>query len=227
MSDKHFSSAADEVERFGRWTAVGPLVKGKYPKRSCSCACGTVRDVAVSDLLTGKSRSCGCLAREIASALRKQEAKHGATAGGRRSRAFTAWESMRRRCRDTEHKSFKWYGARGIRVCERWQGKDGFANFLADMGEPPPGMTIDRKNNSKGYDPGNCRWATQKQQQRNRRSNLLITYAGRTQTLVEWAEETGIGRQTIKTRISRSGWSIEQALSTPVVPPRERSSYGG
>jgi hypothetical protein len=108
---------------------------------------------------------------------------------------------------------YKWYGGRGIRVCDRWQS---FANFLADMGECPSAThTIDRKNGNGHYEPGNCRWATSKEQHRNKSNNRRITAFGRTLTLVEWAEEKGMDSRTLQMRFQR-GWSAERALSRPL-----------
>jgi len=97
-------------------------------------------------------------------------------------------------------------------VCERWLK---FENFLEDMGEPEQGMTIDRADNEGNYEPGNCRWATRKQQGRNTRANRRLTHNGQTLCLAEWAERTGILYQTIHKRICSYGWTVERALTTP------------
>lgn len=107
------------------------------------------------------------------------------------------------------HKSLKYYAERGIVVCERWRS---FENFLADMGERPAGTTLDRwPDNDGNYEPGNCRWATAKQQTNNRRSNRWLTFNGRTMTLTGWAREVGIDVMTLKQRL-RHHWPIERAL---------------
>jgi len=138
-------------------------------------------------------------------------ATHGATVGGDQTGAWRAWSSMLKRVQPGS-KDAKNYAERGICVCDRWRQ---FENFLADMGERPAGASIERINNSLGYEPGNCRWATQLEQARNRRSNRLLTFDGVTRTTSEWSEVTGIERHTLGHRV-RSGWSVEDALTVPV-----------
>lgn len=126
-----------------------------------------------------------------------------------KSREWETWQAMRRRCSDKANPS---YGAIGIKVCERWERS--FQDFLYDVGPRPDGKTLDRIDPSKGYDSRNCRWATPTEQARNRRDNVRITAAGKTQLLVEWVEETGIPKATIERRIAR-GWDQEKAVTTP------------
>jgi hypothetical protein len=123
---------------------------------------------------------------------------------------------MRVRCAST-----KGYVDRGITVCPRWQ--ESFENFLADMGERPEGMTLDRIDNDKGYSPENCRWATKQQQVRNTRSNVRITYEGRTQTMTEWAEELGIKISTLQYHIA-SRMPLERAMTPGPIQHRPRGS---
>jgi hypothetical protein len=127
---------------------------------------------------------------------------------------------MKARCYSPGSISFKNYGARGITVCERWLGEDGFSHFFADMGIAPENKQIERNNNSGNYEPGNCSWATAKEQANNRRSNRLITSNGITKTLKQWAEETHLSRNTIERRIDVYGWAVKDALTTPVKTPR-------
>ena len=117
---------------------------------------------------------------------------------------------MRSRCENPKDKDFPQYGGRGIFVCERWQS---FENFHSDMGDRPPGLTIERINNDGPYAPDNCRWATQAEQAQNKRTARFLTYEGRTMRLREWALATDIPLQTIASRL-RSGWSPEDALAT-------------
>lgn len=132
--------------------------------------------------------------------------RHGMT----NSPEYKTWFAMKRRC-----KSNDLYIKNGIIVCEEWMNS--FTQFYSDMGKKPtPNHTIDRINNDLGYEPGNCRWATVKEQQNNKTNNRNLTYKGVTQTLTEWAEEYNISRPTLSTRI-RQGWTIERALNTPTV----------
>jgi hypothetical protein len=119
---------------------------------------------------------------------------------------------MRKRCLDPAHENYPLYGGRGIKVCERWLCS--FENFLEDMGERPLEKFLERKDNSGNYTPGNCVWATRSEQARNRRTNHLITFKGITQPLITWAEQVGISRLTLRSRL-REGWTIERALTEP------------
>lgn len=129
--------------------------------------------------------------------------KHGMT----HSRTWNTWKTMTRRCRGANDKAV-YYADRGITVCAHWMD---FSNFLADMGERPEGMTLDRIDNSKGYEPGNCRWASHETQMQNTRRNVHLTVAGETKCLAEWERITGIQRQTIRKRL-KLGWTPEMAI---------------
>jgi len=139
------------------------------------------------------------------------EAAHGAY-GERRTKAYRAWASMKSRCLNPAHPAYPRYGGRGVTVCDRWLNS--FENFRDDMGHPPNGMTLERIDNNRGYEPGNCKWADWDEQQSNRRDNVWLTFEGRTQTASQWAREVGIKATTISHRILR-GWSAERALTTP------------
>lgn len=125
------------------------------------------------------------------------------------SRTFRSWTSMLCRCTNPKHRYFNRYGGRGVAVCERWML---FDNFLADMGERPQGMSLDRIDNSGGYEPKNCRWATQREQHNNKSSNRHVVAFGQTKTISQWARDRGIGKSTIGERLSR-GWDAESAVS--------------
>lgn len=129
-----------------------------------------------------------------------------------RTPTYNSWRAMKDRCNQPTHTHYAYYGARQISYDPEWEE---FAGFVADMGLRPPGMTLDRRDNDEGYSRHNCRWATPIRQGRNRRNNVRITYADRTQVLSEWAEETGIPYGTLYARIFELGWPPERAFSTP------------
>lgn len=128
-------------------------------------------------------------------------------------KTYRVWADMRARCRNPRWWLYKYYGARGITVCERWNTS--FANFFADMGRRPPGMQLDRIDNSKGYSPENCRWASRAEQQRNTRATRHIEYQGRTQCLADWAKEAGMAPNALGSRL-KLGWTMERAMTEPV-----------
>ncbi len=189
-------------QRFERLTVVSLAeMRNGRPRWACRCDCGADVVVAGNHLKSGATRSCGCLQREL---MAERSTSHGKSG----SRTYTIWVRMRDRCNNPKNLRFSQYGGRGIKVCDRWQS---FDNFLADMGECPDGMSIDRVDANGNYEPGNCRWATEKTQQNNRTTNRMITFDGRTQSLSEWAREIGIKPGTLRNRIE-SGWSLEEAL---------------
>lgn len=198
-----------EGQKFGRWLVLERSHANSHYSYfwSCVCDCGTRRNVLQKSLLSGLSRSCGCLKREVASETSK---KHGLS----NTKEYKIWAGIKDRCHNPDTPSYKNYGARNIRVCQRWL--DSFEDFMEDMGErPSPLHTVDRINNNEGYFPSNCRWATRKQQQRNSRQNRLLTYMGKTLCVAEWSEVIGIEDKVLRSRIER-GWSVEKALTTPV-----------
>lgn len=137
--------------------------------------------------------------------------KNSATFNGKRTRTHSSWTAMRTRCMNSKCAMYPHYGGRGITICARW---DDYGAFLADMGERPPGLTLDRYPNSDGnYEPGNCRWATPIEQRNNRRDNRHITYRGETMTIAEAARKYGINRGTLYSRLFELGFSIERALT--------------
>jgi len=169
----------------------------------CLCDCGQQKIVDGSDLKAGNTKSCGCL-----------RIKHGHVINNNASQLYSVWRHMKQRCTNPNNDDYHNYGGRGITVCKRWLK---FPNFLEDMGkEWKPGLTLERRNNDKGYSLKNCYWATRKEQARNRRNNHLILSGGKTQCIAKWAKETGINQKTLWHRIVTLGWSPKKALTTPV-----------
>ena len=213
--------------RFGRLVIVEEaprrIDKDGSPRRqfACLCDCGNRLVVPLARMRSGHTHSCGCLNRDARSA---RVSTHGMSSCSE----YKIWVCMIQRCHNPKRHEYRSYGGRGIVVCKRWQ--DSFEAFYADVG-PRPSMkhSIDRFPNQNGnYEPGNCRWATRKQQQQNMRSNRLLTYKGETLCVGEWARRVGIGKVTLYNRI-KQGWPIEAVLETP---PRygnrvSRGSHGG
>lgn len=131
----------------------------------------------------------------------------------RKSPTYNTWRGVIGRCENPRQPMHRLYGAVGVRMCERW--RESFTAFLDDMGERPPGTTLDRIDNSGDYEPKNCRWADAKTQSRNRSTAHMLTFLGRTQNLSAWAEELQIPRSRICNRL-RNGWPVDRALSAPV-----------
>jgi hypothetical protein len=144
----------------------------------------------------------------------KSAFKHGHKSGSRESGIHRSWRAAKSRCFNPNDKAFKYYGGRGIIMCSNWA--DSFVNFLQDMASGwAPGLTLDRVDNKKGYEPGNCRWVSWKDQQNNRRNNRLLTHLGVTHTLTQWAEQLGIPERLLSSRLNGLKWSVEKALTEP------------
>ncbi len=194
---------------------VDRIVHAANPGRyfaECTCACGWHSRPLASHVLLGLSRSCGCLTREIA---RVSHTTHGATRVGAVSPIFRIWAKMNARCYSEKATQYRYYGGRGITVCNRWRGS--FQNFANDVGpRPSPQHTIDRIDNDGNYEPSNVRWATRSEQNSNTRRNRFLDHNGERMTLAAWSRRVGITAETISKRLKR-GWSLEKALQE--LPP--------
>jgi hypothetical protein len=199
---------------FGRLTILSrsPRVSKEGAFWLCQCSCGKQKVINGRNIVGGKSISCGCVRKEQ---LVSRLTTHGRKPRGRKTcPVYKAWQNIISRCHNPRKPDFARYGARGITVCDRW--RESFENFLADMGErPSPKHSIDRIDNNGNYEPGNCRWATNSEQQRNKRTNRLITIDGITHCVVEWAEIKGIPGNNINARL-HEGWSDYDAVMTPI-----------
>lgn len=138
---------------------------------------------------------------------------HGSSSKSSPDPTYTSWTSMKTRCGNPQHKSYCRYGGRGISVCERWNS---FDNFLADMGSRPLGTTLDRIDTDGHYEPGNCRWATRKQQMDNQRKTVFVECFGLRLTLADWSLRTGVSKESLRRRLLR-GVAPEVALASPPV----------
>lgn len=211
MANNYVKNKIGDV--FGLLTIIAPAdpyVRNKT-RWLCRCTCGREITTYQSHLRQGTAKSCGCT-REAARL--KAITAHGQS----RSSIYKNWSAMKIRCSNPNHESYPDYGGRGITVCERWEK---FENFLADMGErPTPKHEVDRIDNDKGYSPENCRWATRKEQNRNKRDNRFITINNETKCLSEWCEIYGTTFMLVETRL-KHGWKILDALTEP--PNKNRS----
>jgi len=170
--------------KYGRLLAKEYVGKGAYGKHAwlCVCECGSAKTFSSNVLRRGTTKSCGCYMREVsAENMRKtgavtgringkMSAKHGHSANGR-TPTYTTWQAMKDRCDTPSTNSYELYGGRGVTICDRWRD---FRHFLADMGERPEGMSLDRIDPFGNYEPENCRWATAQQQRQNTRRNAMM-----------------------------------------------------
>ena len=190
--------------RFGRLVFIGPAERRSHWRFKCDCG-SPEKETWHHPVRKGTVRSCGCLWRETVPGSNRT---HGMT----RTRIYRLWSTMHDRCRNPRNSHYPTYGERGITVCSRWRD---FEAFYADMGERPPGMTLNRIDNDGPYSPANCEWASAVTQGRNKASNKLLTFNGKTQPLSAWAEELGMNYNTLNTRVQR-GWDDERVLTTPI-----------
>ncbi len=176
----------------------------------CRCVCGKECSIRLNNLRAGTTKSCGCARFGTV-----RNVRHGMTG----TRTYSTWAAMRNRCANQKNKDYPQWGGRGITVCERW--RDSFENFLADMGERPPGKCIGRIDNDGPYSPENCRWESMPEQNRNKRSTVLIAHNGETLCMRDWGKRLGIPESTLYNR-HRRGWSSDQILTVPVMRQGER-----
>lgn len=199
-------------KKFGRWTPIESAGRDRHGRRLllCKCDCGTVRKVIAHVIYSDmKRQSCGCKRAEF---IKTFSSKHGLS----RSPEYRIWIDMRCRCANPKLRSYKYYGAVGIKVCERWND---FENFLEDMGKRPDGYLIDRENPHGDYEPSNCRWVTAKESARNLRKTIRLTIDGITKNYLDWRDHfrLEVSNQTLRYRLLM-GWDVHDALFTPSRP---------
>lgn len=194
-------------QRFGRLTVIkrGERNRHRQLRWECKCDCGNTCTPLGMCLRRGQTQSCGCLHQE---AIARVNYKHGMT----RTPIYAIWRSMMQRCYDSNSHAYDRYGGRGIVVADAWHD---FQNFYRDMGDKPKGKSLERLDNSGPYSPENVVWADSRQQANNRRSNVVLEFQGRKQTMQQWSDEMGLKIQTVWARLNR-GWSVERALTEAV-----------
>jgi hypothetical protein len=197
-------------ERYGKLVVIefSHLDQNDKARWRCKCDCGNEIFPATGYLTIGDTTSCGCSRKKFKTPFRRK--------------TMTAWWDMIDRCENPDNEYYHAYGGRGIKVCDRWQTFDG---FYEDMGEPSSKeLSLDRIDNARGYEPGNCRWADDVTQSRNTRRARMIAYRGETRRMTEWGEILGIKPVSIYARL-RKGWTFEKAVETPF--PTKTSRYRG
>lgn len=200
--------------RFGRLTVLNESksINGNI-RWDCKCDCGNTTTIYSAHLNDNGTMSCGCINKEITS-------KRSKTHGMSKSSEFSIWNNIIDRCTNPKAMRYKSYGGRGITISNEW--RNSFAQFYKDMGDrPSKNHSIERNDNNKGYSKNNCRWATSKEQNNNKRNNRWIIYNGKRKTLAQWSDYTGITNHTILARMDGLGWSIEKTLTTPVRKRRD------
>lgn len=214
-------------KRFGRLVVlkeakphISKSGKTKMRMWLCRCDCGVEKEILGTSLMKGATKSCGCLNSEAArERIAKQSIKHGYTSNGKTERLYLVWTHMKNRCENPNATGYQNYGGRGIAVCKEWYSYPAFREWAILNGYNPNAKTgqctLDRIDVNGDYCPENCRWATAKEQGNNKRTNRLITFCGRTQTMQQWADELGVKKTLIYKRL-KCGWSVEMTLTTPV-----------
>ncbi len=174
----------------------------------CKCKCGNITLVSSTNIQRGKIKSCGCLQKESVGKINR-------THGRSRTPEYRIWTRIKSRCYNPNTTDYKYYGGRGIKMCDKWVHS--FEKFFLDMGKRPSLLhTIDRIENNVNYTPKNCRWATRETQTRNRTNTKTLTYKGQTKPMAEWAEIIGMPYTTIQSRVAR-GWPVFKIIETPVL----------
>lgn len=211
---------------FGRLTVVGytgAMTKHRQRMLTCRCGCGLYVDVMKAHLTSGNTTSCGCAHSEQVGERNAASVTHGEARGTREEGTkvtvlYRAWTQIKQRCLNPKHPAYPDYGGRGITLHPVWAAS--YAHFRQDIDRaigPKPSRlySLDRINNDSGYVPGNLRWATPAEQNRNTRQVRLYELYGEKLTLGEWAERAGVRRDLVADRVQRYGWPVDEALGTP------------
>jgi hypothetical protein len=194
---------------FGRLTAIKCVSdRGvKHRRWECSCICGSVQSVFQDALTSGRTKSCGCLRDEM-TAIRS--ITHGHSLGRRESRELKAYNHAKSRCHNQKDPKYKNYGARGIAMCDEWRSDA--SKFINYMGPKPVGMTLERLDVNKGYQPGNCVWADSHTQSRNRTNTVFVTYNGERMVLKDCAIVAGVSYKSLHRRVKYRGQTADEAV---------------
>lgn len=201
MNIKHHISVGT---KFGRWTVISeaPRHRNGHQIFNVKCECGTESKVWRSHLVSGHSTGCQCVTKSRTHGLRKHP-------------LYKTYRHMIDRCHNSKCKSYTNYGSRGITVCVEWRGNNGLEKFISDMQDKAfRELTLERVDNSKGYSPQNCIWASRRAQSRNTRRNVRVEHGGKILVAADWDRKIGFPKGTVRRRI-RNNWSVENALTVP------------
>lgn len=198
-------------QKFGKLTVIEKCNKDKYHRNQwlCQCECGNKKIILEQSLLSGATKSCGCLQKNIVKNFAKLNfTKHSQS----KTRIYNIWCNIKSRCYNKNNNRYYCYGAKGITVCQEW--RDNFSNFYnwAINNGYKENLTIDRIDVNSNYDPSNCRWVDYKTQANNKSNNHYITYNGETHSLSEWARIKNIKVSTLSMRLNTFYWTLERAL---------------
>ena len=198
-------------KRFGRLVVIKYYddIEPGRPRWLCRCDCGNERVVRGISLRKGDTKSCGCITKERAKLLSESHVTHGKS----KTRLYRIWFNIKCRCYKPSSADYTRYGGRGIEVCDEW--RDNFQSFYewSMANGYSTNLTIDRIDNDGDYSPQNCRWVNAEVQNNNTRRNYYITHDGETLTLTQWAKKCGINKNTLYSRLTKYGWSVERALT--------------
>lgn len=194
-------------KRFGKLTVISENGRSNHGDKIwlCRCDCGKITTSYTSILNRGYKMSCGC---EVGSNFR--------THNHSKERLYSIWKDIKSRCNNPHEKAYNNYGGRGITICDEWSDYMVFRTWALSHGYRDD-LTIDRIDVNGNYEPSNCRWATIKEQARNKRDTIWVSYKGQTKCLTEWAEILNINQATLRHRICDYGWSVEKAFNRPII----------
>lgn len=205
----------NKLQKYNRLTILSENIEktllNKYKHRYVNtlCDCGNKKIILLGHIRSGKIKSCGCFQKENIIKIHQTHCES-------KTNLHKRWANIKTRCFNLKNKNYKNYGGRGITMCDEWKNDyTKFRDWSLSNGYKPE-LQIDRINNDGNYEPSNCRWVTNLENSRNKRSSFIITYKGKSKNLVDWAKILKIEKRTLWNRIKKRNWNIEKAFETPV-----------
>ena len=207
-----------EGKRFGSWEVLRYVGRiGNHEFCECRCDCGTIRNVRTTQLISGRSKSCGCVPRAQGRLTRKSKSHFDST-----DRLYRIWAGVKQRCLNPHNKGYPNYGGRGITLCNEWMNYEPFMDWALSHGYDKS-LSIDRIDVNGNYEPSNCKWSTKQEQNRNRQYRFLVTYHGETKPLYEWTDILGKDYKKMYNRLKYQGFSAERAFEEPIKSPKRKA----